>query len=407
MAGSVYRRWASGIALGISLLALVAYLISNSLPTAKSPAKHDSPNLAAAKNLRARPNARAESTKLDSAQLASDAARIRELAAQDGAQAQGELIKALQNFGRHGEGSLALLEDFLSADAQEVRRAAMRGLAMTESAKAIARLKAFLREDLAIEESTEAALAMGHMKSPAVTALLETALGQIKESVLREHLLDAMAARPWSQSGPFIEGFLAQAQAPSSEKQNVLRMLGLEDSINADYLGKYLTSTDEALRLGSYQGLALASDSKLSAPLVEQLSAESDASARLLIYEALGNQLDGDPVALLALASSESDTSAKLRALKAWTDVTGRQELPLEGSPNILASLEQLRQTAMDCPDFTERRVALFALGALRADPIVQNILTSISQTSTSPKIQALAGGLLRSGSHPPPQQPK
>lgn len=398
MAGSTHRRWAWGIALGISLLTPVAYLITDPSPTAKSPSQRDSSNEAKGKNLRARPNARAESTKLDPAQLASDAANIRELAAQDGAQARGELVKALQKFGRHGEGALALLEEFLSADMQEVRRAAMRGLAMTESPKAIARLKSFLREDLAIEESTEAVLALGHMKSPAVTPLLETALGQIKESVLREHLLDSMAARPWSQTVPFIEGFLAQGQAPSSEKQNLLRMLGLEDSVNADYLGRYLTSTDEALRLGGYQGLALASDSKLSAPLIEQLSAELDASTRLLIYEALGNQLDGDPVALLALASSENDASAKLRALKAWTDVAGRQELQLEPSPTILASLELLRQTAMDCPDYGERRVALFALGALRADPAVQNILTSISKTSTSPKIQALAGGLLRNG---------
>lgn len=389
------------------MLALVAYLISDPSPTVKSPARRDSSNESLGKNLRARPSARAESTKIDSAQLLSDAANIRELAAQEGARAQGELIKALQNFGRHGEGALALLEEFLSGDTQEVRRAAMRGLAMTESAKAITRLKSFLREDLAIEESTEAALALGHMKSPAVTPLLAGALGQIKESVLREHLLDSLAARPWSESGPFIEGFLAQGQASSPEKQNVLRMLGLEDSVNADYLGKYLTQSDEALRLGSYQGLALASDSKLTAPLIEQLSAEQDASTRLLIYEALGNQLNADPATLLALASSENDASAKLRALKAWTDVTGRQELQLEASPTILASLETLRQTAMDCPDYGERRVALFALGALRADPIVQNILTSISQTSTSPKIQALAGGLLRNGVKPSPQSTK
>ena len=407
MAASAHYRWAWGAVFGISLFALVVYLNADPLLAGKSPAPHDGSNRSLGKNLQARTSKRAVTTKIDSAQLAVDAARIRELAVQEGVQARGELMEALQNFGCHGEGALALLEEFLAADTQEFRRAAIRGLAMTELPKAISLLNSFLREDLAIEESTEAALALGHMKSPVVTTLLETALGQIKESVLREHLLDSLAARPWLESGPFIEWFIAQDHVPSSEKQNILRMIGLEDSVNADYLGHYLTQSDEALRLGSYQGLALASDSKLSGPLVAQLPGEQDASTRLLIYEALGNQLNADPATLLALASSENDASAKLRALKAWTDVTGRQELQLEASPIILSNLEMLRQTAMDCPDYGERRVALFALGALRADPIVQNILNSIYQTSTSPKIQALAGGLLRNGVKPSHQSTK
>jgi HEAT repeat protein len=306
-----------------------------------------------------------------------------------------ELMRLLQEIGQQGPVALPLLGDALKHKDQEVRRAAMRGLAATQSQEAIALLQDFLNDGTAIEESTEAALALATMNSSEVTPLLERSLEGLSEPVLREHIVDALVSRPAAEVAVFIDSFLARADIPVEEKQNLLRMTGLNNTKPAEFLAGYLQSPNESLRLGSYQGLALVSESRQTQSLMPKVSIEQDPFNRGLVYEALGNQLDASPVTLAALADSERDDYAQLRALKAWTESAARQGTPLSTDPGSAARIAKLQEAALNHTDFAERRVALFALGFARNDPAAKEAIGRIAQESESEKMRALAHGLI------------
>jgi HEAT repeat protein len=306
-----------------------------------------------------------------------------------------ELMRLLQLVGQQGIGSLPLLKEALGHEDQDVRRAAMRGLAATQSPEAIALLKEYLNDGMAIEESTEAALALATMDSPDVTPLLERSLEESSEPVLREHIVDALVSRPAPEVAAFIDSFLVRTDVAVEEKQNLLRMAGLNNTKPSEFLAAYLQKPDESLRLGSYQGLALISESRQTQALLPKLALETDPYNRGLVYEALGNQLDASPAALASLADSEKDDYVQLRALKSWTESASRQNLPLAADPGSATRIAKLQEAALNHDDFAERRVALFALGFARNNPAAREAIERIAQDSGSEKIRALASGLL------------
>jgi len=322
-------------------------------------------------------------------------ARIRALWSFASAGERLELMRLLQGCGSNGESALPLLEEFLRHPDQDVRRAAMRGLAATQSQKAISELQKYLSDSVAIEESTEAALALATMQDSRITPILQGALEKARDATLREHIVDALVSRPQAEVETFIGAFLQRSDVGLEEKQNLLRMTGLNSTKSAEFLGGFLDNPNEQLRHGAYQGLALVTDSRLTQSLMPKIKAEIDSSDRALVYEALGNQLDANTISLGALADAEADEYARLRALKAWTEAAGREGVSLSTDPASPPRIAELQDAAINHPDFAERRVALFALGFVRQDAAARDALEIIAQRSSSEKIRALADGLL------------
>ena len=306
-----------------------------------------------------------------------------------------ELMKSLQSYGANGSSSLHLLEEFLRHPDQAVRRAAMRGLASTQTPEAILLLQSYLSDNVTIEESTEAALALASMDNPSVTPILQTALEKTRGATLREHLVDALVSRRPSEVATFIDAFLQRSDVEPEEKQNLLRMTGLNSTKSADFLAGFVASNEEHLRHGAYQGLALISESRLTQRLIPKIQTEKDPADRALIYEALGNQLDADPVSLGALADVENDDHARLRALKAWTASAGRHGVLISSDPAALPRVGELKNAAINHPDVAERRVALFALGFVKNDALARTAIQQVAQDTKSEKIRALALGFL------------
>lgn len=306
-----------------------------------------------------------------------------------------ELMRLLQTIGGHGSDAIPVLEAALAHTDQDVRRAAMRGFAATQSQAAIPVLQNYLNDNIAIEESTEAALALATMGNPSVTPLLQGALEQSKDTLLREHIVDALVSRPPSEVDLFVDSFLARPDVAPEEKQNLLRMSGLNNTKPAEFLTAQIQNPNESLRMGAYQGLALVSESRQTPALMPRVAAEKDPFDRALVYEALGNQTDANTRALGSLADAETDSYARLRALKAWTESAGRENLPLAADSASPTRVAELQAAALSHPDFAERRVALFALGFARRDSVVRPAIEHIAQESTSEKIRALALGLL------------
>ena len=286
------------------------------------------------------------------------------------------------------------LRAILNDPDQESRRAALRGLGRTETAEAELILTTYAKDGVAIEESTEAALVLGQMGSPAVTGKLQELLRQAQEPVLREHLVDGLAGRPWEQTQTFFLGHLHNPNVTVEEKQNALAMLGMRDTAPAEILTQALGSDREEIRAGAYQGLAWRNDTAASQKIRNSLLRETDAGARSLGYEAWGNQTDANRGEILGEYRKEVSPEVRLRALGAWARAYGRN--PVASEPFLPEAVSTLEQVAMADQDPGERREALVGLKTLGTEES-KSALGRIAVNNSSARIRNMAKSMTTS----------
>lgn len=258
-------------------------------------------------------------------------------------------LRILEGYGFRGAEAVAFLKTALNDPDQEVRRAAMRGLGRTETPEAESILISYAKDGIAIEESTEAALVLGQMTNPAVTGKVENLLSQARDPVLRDHLVDALAGRPWEQTSRFFTENLKNPNIGLEEKQNALAMLGMRDTAPAGILTGALGDSKEEVRAGAYQGLAWRNETMESAKVKKSLTRETDPGLRGLAYEAWGNQMDAKCSEIQADYRKETQPEVQLRALKAWARAYGRK--PAEGNSFATEAIGRLEQVAMNDRD--------------------------------------------------------
>jgi HEAT repeat protein len=305
-------------------------------------------------------------------------------------------LELLEAFGFRGQEALPLLRTALNDPDQEIRRAALRGLGRTETAEAENLLVVYAKDGVAIEESTEAALVLGQMKNPAVTGKLQGLLGQARDPVLREHLVDGLAGRPWEQTQVFFSGHLRNPNIAGEEKQNALAMLGMRDTAPAQFLTQALgDGQEEIIRAGAYQGLAWRNETAESKNIRRALALETDPGIRALAYEAWGNQQDGQRSEILADYRREIDAEVNLRALKAWARVYGQNSSSPD--PFLAEAVTRLEQVAMTDRDPGERREALLALQATRSE-VGREALKRIAEKNSLKRVRELARKMSLSG---------
>ena len=304
-------------------------------------------------------------------------------------------LRLLEGYGFRGVEAVAFLKTALNDPDQEVRRAAMRGLGRTETAEAELILMAYAKDGVAIEESTEAALVLGQMTNPAVTGKIENLLSQARDPVLRDHLVDALAGRPWEQTSRFFTEHLKNPNIGLEEKQNALAMLGMRDTAPVGILTGGLGDSKEEVRAGAYQGLAWRNETAASEKIRSSLLRETDSGIRSLGYEAWGNQTDASRGEILANYRKETYPEVRLRALKAWARTYGRN--PTEGEPFLPEAVSTLEQAAMTNRDPGERREALKALQATRTKE-GNDALQRIAERNNNQRIRELAHRLSLSG---------
>lgn len=297
-------------------------------------------------------------------------------------------LRLLEGYGFRGAEAVAFLKTALNDPDQEVRRAAMRGLGRTETAEAELILMAYAKDGVAIEESTEAALVLGQMTNPAVTGKIENLLSQARDPVLRDHLVDALAGRPWEQTSRFFTEHLNNPNVSSEEKQNALAMLGMRDTAPAGVLTGALGDSKEEVRAGAYQGLAWRNETAASQKIRISLLRETDAGVRSLGYEAWGNQIDASRGEILGEYRKEASPEVRLRALGAWARVYGSS--PTADEPFLPEAISSLEQVAMADRDPGERKEALKALQATRTKE-GNDALQRIAKGNSNPRIRELA----------------
>jgi HEAT repeat protein len=297
-------------------------------------------------------------------------------------------LQLLEAYGFGGASAVEWLKSMLQDPDQQIRRAALRGLGRTETAEAETILTSYAKDGVAIEESTEAALVLGQMTNPAVTGKIENLLSQSRDPVLRDHLVDALAGRPWEETQGFFLGHLRSPHVAAEEKQNALAMLGLRDAGPSQVLIDALRQPQEELRAGAYQGLAWRSEASESQAIRLALGKETDPGLRALAYEAWGNQTDAQRGEIMAGYRGETSAQVRLRALKAWAQAYGRNPVP--GDPFVGEAVSFLEQVVMTDRDPGERREALKALQAVPTE-LSRAALQRISTQNSLQRIRQLA----------------
>jgi len=304
-------------------------------------------------------------------------------------------LRILEGYGFRGAEAVAFLKTALNDPDQEVRRAAMRGLGRTETPEAESILMSYAKDGIAIEESTEAALVLGQMNNLAVTGKIENLLSQARDPVLRDHLVDALAGRPWEQTSRFFTEHLKNPNIGVEEKQNALAMLGMRDTAPIEILTGGLGDSKEEVRAGAYQGLAWRNETMESARVRSSLIRETDPGLRGLAYEAWGNQIDAKCSEIQADYRKETQPEVQLRALKAWARAFGRQ--PVEGDSFSVEAIGKLEQVAMNDRDPGERKEALLGLQAVGSKES-KAALGRIAVNNSSARIRNLAKSMSSSG---------
>lgn len=366
---------------GVLLLAAIAswWVFRNEVLTPRSPL--------------AQPVSQAVPATVPRSNLSAPLAHTPALARHEG-QSLADFFKDMGDYAvRHRQAAIPRLLEFLHDPDWQVRCAALRALALTGHPQAISLLASYLRDDIRIEESAQAALALAQMDLPGIADILQQGFHATRSPELREGLLQSLASLPAGDTEAFFLSYLQSSTAPPSEKAETLHALGFHKQAPLHWILSFLDSGDPILRAGAYRSLAARGDAFLGANLLPRVSKESDSTLRAELYSALGEQGDLSPAQLAQLATSESDPAARLRALKAWGRLTGRNPTAGEAARFSRSAIPVLVTTALENPDPGESRAALQALASARTAES-RAALQDIAARAASPSLARLARNL-------------
>lgn len=296
---------------------------------------------------------------------------------------------------RNGKGAIPRLAEFLKDPDWEVRCAALRALGLIEGEESRQILLGYIRDGGPVEESAQAALALGGMEAPEVTALLLQKIGEIKGEELHRALRDALTSRPYGETAPYFQTLLGSPSVSGEEKGSVLAGLGFHQSAPAELLALYVASTDPEIRSGAYEGLAARKDARYGQMLLGRVALEEDAGVRQKVYEAAGAQADTTPLQMARMADQESDPAARLRAERAWGMTVGRTNNQEDRRKFDAEAVPRLQAEALQNPDPGEQRAALQALALARTAKSGE-ALRKISEETKSPGLSRLASALAK-----------
>jgi HEAT repeat protein len=291
----------------------------------------------------------------------------------------------------------AFLKECLNLELQPLRRAAIRGLAATGHPADSALLRnILLSPSIAIEETTEAALALGGTKAVNAAGILIDAYAKNGPEELQQCILIGLAQRPFQESESFLRQMLADPLENSSRKKDTLESLGQFDSVKDTFFVPFMDSPEVDVRRGAYQGLGKLAESQMGYLLLSHLQKEKEELARADLYEALCSKDGGNRILLNQIASTETDPMIRLIAAKA---VASNLQGAPESDPirNVFGNqwVPMLTESALHGTS-EEGMQAVFALMSAPSLPASRSALERIGVEAEAPKVRELAGKALR-----------
>jgi HEAT repeat protein len=133
---------------------------------------------------------------------------------------------------------------------------------------------------------------------------------------------------------------------------------------------------------------------KAGTQLLGLLQGESDASVRLRLYEALGNQENADVSSVMAAVQNEKDPSARIAGLDLLAKTLRDNPSPQLQTFFDQTAIPELKQTALTGTSKSDQMAAVVALTRANSDPAMQ-ALQDVAQNSNNPAVRQSAGSVL------------
>jgi HEAT repeat protein len=283
-----------------------------------------------------------------------------------------------------------LLNDLINDKDEILARGAVRGMALSGDSDAVNSLGGLLfNEQVPLSIRAEAALALGGLNSPDALRTLTRATTEIKDDDVLENVLDGLGKRPFSETEHFFSGYISSQDVSAESKVAAIEALGNAQGDVAPFLLKYLGDPDEDLRAAAAWALS-SSDSTgdIGSQLTDALKQETDPNVRTRIYQALENQPNANPQAVLPLVQNESNITALLAGLNFLTGTLRSSPAPEVADFLNQTAVPKLKDAALNSDSSQNRLSAVFALQRA-GTPAAIDALHEIAQQTTDFKVLA------------------
>jgi HEAT repeat protein len=306
------------------------------------------------------------------------------------AQLKAAIAEVLGNFDTRE--ARELLRQLLKSDNETVARGALRGWAAVGDNEALQLLGTmFIDSQKSADLRAEAALSLAKIKSPGAYQILVNGLNKSTYRELATTILAGLGERPFSETQPFFQSYLARSDVPTDLRIAALEALGHADSNAGSLLVQYLDSGDSRVRAASAWALAMLDNPPdVASRLWSRLQAEENGEVRIRIYQALETQSDMDNDRLLASVLNESLVAARVAGLKLLATQVARQNAPSLNAEFDRRAVPELEKFATGGSDLPNRLISVMALKQAMTPGAIQ-ALSRVAAQSTEPRIAAAA----------------
>jgi HEAT repeat protein len=293
-------------------------------------------------------------------------------------------------------GARGLLLELIDDASAAARVGAIRALGARGDDEAAGLLgRMLLSEDRSEEVRVEAAMALADLQQPAAFEALAMAARSSNEAVAVQ-AIESLGQRPFQQTQAFFEELLNSAETPRENKIAALEALGRTEGDPSKLLLSYSKNQDEELRTAAAWGiLSLDEPGDLAAPLLGWLQSESNADVRSHLLHALQGQEGVKAADIVALAKSETDSTARFAAWElaaSGCESTHDTELVSYFDQSVVPELSQLALSSGKAPERLASVASLGRAGTPQAIAALEDIL----QRTTDAQVKALAQTALK-----------
>lgn len=296
-----------------------------------------------------------------------------------------------------------VLEGLLNDPNAALVKAAVQSLAQQGSSEAIAALTQLLNDPQRSAAGRAAAIqALGTIHQPgALDALTQAALNLNDPGFVTE-VLNALGSRDFSETQGFFQNYLRSPTVSSDLRVAAVEALAQAQGDPSAFLLTLVSDQDPAVRNAAAWALsATEATGDAGAQLLGLLQAESDASVRARLYQALGNQDSYNVSSVLTAVENEKDPAAQAAGL----DLLSKTLAENPSTPGLQSffdqtGISQLKQLALSGPTSDERMTAVVALTYLAGTQPGLQAMQYLAQYATDPNVARAAGNIASNPRH-------
>jgi HEAT repeat protein len=277
----------------------------------------------------------------------------------------------------------SLLSGLVDHPDETTARGAVRGLAATQDANAVALLAAVLRDGAKPESvRAEAASALGGVPLPEAYSILARAAFELGNDPLQEFILDGLGQRDFVETQAFFQAYVEDPATPAELRAAAFEALADSNGDPVPFLFEHINDPDPEIRAAVAWALsARDTPGGLGPELTRWLVTEPEAAVRRQIFLALENQSNPDlhPGCLAVLA--ERDPQVRLAGFNWLAGVIESCESAELRARYYGAAIPELRETALDAGMQADRMLASMALARLDTPAALDAIGEVLTQT--------------------------